>query len=302
MGCLPLRLVIHWSRRSHSCNVVSALLRPLGTVPPADRHELLDQLEAEVCALRQSQAWTRYLTAQARFHRYSARNVLLISLQAPEASSVAGYATWKSLGRQVKRGERGISILAPLLRRDEALDPHVIGFRWVKVFDIAQTEGEPLPSPVSLLEGAGPAGLLGRLETVAATLGFSVERAPLPFGVNGECRWARSVIVLEPSNDGLQQAKTLAHELGHVLLHRHEPDRARAEIEAESVAFIVLAASGADAAPYSAGYLSSWIGADADPGTTLARSVEQIQRAAHRVLSLLTPPEGAEDATCEPAT
>lgn len=276
--------------------------RPLGAVKSTDRDHLLSRLEDEVLALRQSPAWARYLAAQARFHRYSARNVLLISMQAPEATSVAGYSTWKSLGRQVKRGERGISILAPLVGRDEALDPILKGFRWVKVFDLAQTEGDDLPSPVSLLEGAGPQGLLERLEVAANALGFAVAREALPAGVNGECRWARSTIVLEPSNEELQQAKTLAHELGHVLLHRNEPDRSRAEVEAESVAYIVLAASGADAAPYSAGYLASWIGSDADPGPTLARSVERIGRAAARVLSLLTPPEGAEDATFELAS
>jgi hypothetical protein len=269
----------------------------VGNVTTTDHHGLLERLEAEILEMRQRPAWARYLAAQARFHRYSPRNVLLISLQAPEATSVAGYGTWRSLGRQVRRGERGISILAPLVQRDDALDPRVIGFRWVKVFDVAQTDGAALPSPVSLLEGTGPVGLLDRLEVAAAALGFRVERGSLRPGVNGECRWARSTIVLEAANGGLQQAKTLAHELGHVLLHRTEPDRSRAEVEAEAVAYVVLAATGADAAPYSAGYLSSWIGAETDPGPTLARSMERIQRAASRVLSLLAPPEGAEGAT-----
>ena len=259
-----------------------------------EHHELLQRLEREVLSLRASPAWSAYLAAQARFHRYSPRNVLLISLQAPEATSVAGYRTWHALGRQVQKGERGLSILAPLIRRDTSLDPQVVGFRWVKVFDVAQTEGTPLPSPVTLLEGEGPEGLVRRLEDVAAVLGFDVARSPLPPGVNGECRWSTSTIVLEPSNQGLQQAKTLAHELGHVLLHRSEVDRARAEVEAESVAYVVLASAGANAAPYSAGYVASWVSADADPRDALHRSMERIQRAATRVLDLLMPPEGTE--------
>ncbi len=264
---------------------------------PQDPGVLLARLEAEILELRTSPAWTRYLRAQACFHRYSPRNVLLISMQAPNATSVAGFHTWRSLDRQVRKGERGISILAPLLKRDEALDSQVVGFRWVKVFDISQTDGAPLPSPVTLLEGHGPEGLLERLELAAAALGFSLTFESLPDGVNGECRWARSVIAIEPTNDRLQQAKTLAHELGHVLLHRQEPDRSRAEIEAEAVAYVVLAAAGADAAPYSAGYLSSWLGADADPTEAMARSLDRIQRASTRVLSLLVPPEEAEGAT-----
>ena len=268
----------------------------MGEVPANQHPELLERLEEEVLSLRASPAWAAYLAAQARFHRYSPRNVLLLSLQAPEATSVAGYRTWRSLGRHVRSGEKGLSILAPLMRRDESLDPQVVGFRWVKVFDVSQTDGTPLPSPVTLLEGEGPNGLIRRLEGVAAILGFEVIRSPLPPGVNGECRWASSRIVLEPSNQGLQQAKTLAHELGHVLLHRGEPDRARAEVEAESVAYVVLASAGADAAPYSAGYVSSWIGHEADPHDALSRSMERIQRASSRVLGLLVPPEGAEGA------
>jgi hypothetical protein len=249
------------------------------------RVDLLERLEEEVLSLRRSEAWARYLSCQARFHRYSPRNVMLIALQRPDATSVAGYRTWSSLGRQVRRDERGISILAPMLRRcrpeDEA---QLTGFRWVTVFDITQTEGDPLPSPVRLLDGVGPTALTDRLGAAAATFGFSIELGALPAGVNGECRWATATIVLAAQNAPLQQAKTLAHELGHVLLHRHDPDRARAEIEAEAVAYLVLAASGADAAPYSAGYLSSWIGADADPSAAIQRSCEAIHRASSAIL------------------
>ena len=260
-----------------------------GTGPAAhERAHLLDLLEAEVLALRSSERWSRYLRAQARFHRYSPRNVMLIALQRPDASSVAGYRTWAALDRQVRRGEHGISILAPLLCRTEPdAEPTVAGFRWVTVFDVSQTDGAPLPTPVVLLEGAEPDQLTWRLARVAERLGFAVELDALAIGVNGETRWATSTIALEPANGPLQRAKTLAHELGHVLLHRHELDRSRAEIEAEAVAFVVLAACGADSSPYSAGYLSSWIGEERDPLEAVRSSCDAIHRASTQILELL---------------
>jgi len=254
----------------------------------AERAALLERLAGEVLALRETEGWHRYLAAQARFHRYSPRNAMLISLQRPDATSVAGFRTWQALGRQVRRGERGLSILAPLLtRRDDDDERLLAGFRWVSVFDVSQTDGEPLPSPVRLLEGDGPLALRGSLAGAAEVLGFQVAEEPLGPGVNGECRWATATIAVEVANPPLQQAKTIAHELGHALLHRHEPDRSRAEIEAEAVAYVVLAAHGADAAPYSAGYLASWLGPDGDVALAVRRSCDAIQRAAAAILDAI---------------
>ncbi len=267
-----------------------------------ERARLLDQLAHEVVALRRGEAWQRYLKVQARFHRYSPRNVLLIALQRPEATSVAGFRTWASLGRQVRRGERALSILAPMVRRSEGDEELlVMGFRWVSVFDVAQTVGEPLPTPVSLLEGAEPRALRASLERAARTAGFEVVLDELPAGVNGECRWSSATIALSAVTAPLQQAKTLAHELGHALLHRHEPDRARAEIEAESVAFVVLAAHGADATPYSAGYLASWLGDDGDPTLAIRRSLDAIQRASSEILSAMEEPTDEPSASSHPS-
>jgi hypothetical protein len=254
----------------------------------AERAELLERLAGEVLALRETQGWHRYLAAQARFHRYSPRNAMLISMQRPDASSVAGFRTWQALGRQVCRGERGLSILAPMLSRSDGDEERLLaGFRWVSVFDVSQTDGEPLPSPVRLLEGDGPLALRGSIARAAEQLGFRVEEEPLASGVNGECRWASSTIAVEEANPPLQQAKTIAHELGHALLHRHEPDRARAEIEAEAIAYVVLAAHGADAAPYSAGYLASWLGPEGDVALAVRRSCDAIQRASAAILDAL---------------
>jgi hypothetical protein len=251
------------------------------------RDELLDRLEAAVLDLRDSDAWAAYLSAQARFHRYSPRNVMLITMQRPEATHVAGFGTWRTLGRRVRKGEKAIAILAPMVVPDDDGQRQVRGFRWVSVFDISQTEGDDLPAPVRILEGDDCGPLLDALVAVAAGLGLTVVEDALAPGVNGELRWASATIVVAPRNPGIQRAKTVAHELGHFLLHRHEPDRARAEIEAEAVAFVVLASLGVDSLPYSAGYLSSWIGEHGDVGEAISRSCTAISSASQRILSAI---------------
>jgi len=255
------------------------------------RSSLLTGLETKVIELRSSTTWQDYLTAQARFHRYSPRNVLLISMQRPEATQVAGFSTWRTLGRRVGKGERGISILAPIVRRVDDETAQVAGFRWVSVFDISQTTGTALPSPVELLDGDDPAQLEDALGAAANDLGFQIVFQALPDGVNGECRWREQVIAIEAANSPMQRVKTIVHELGHALLHRHEPDRGRAEVEAEAVAFVVLAALGADTASYSVGYVASWLGADADVATAISRSCASIQSASATILEILKPDE-----------
>src|SRR5918911_4696011 len=116
--------------------------------------ELGEQLKLEVAAVQDSDAFKRYLAAQAVFHRYSARNVFLILYQRPEATRVAGYTTWQKLGRQVRRGETGITIFAPAPFKKpttddttgEVTEEIIPRFKTAIVFDIAQTIGEPLPT------------------------------------------------------------------------------------------------------------------------------------------------------------
>lgn len=255
-----------------------------------DRSILLDQLTAQVLSLKDSDRWAAHLATQARFHRYSPRNVMLISMQRPTASHVAGFRTWQQLGRQVNKGERGIAILAPMVRRaDDDGGARLTGFRWVTVFDIEQTSGSELPSPVSLLTGHGPAGLETRLHAIATALGLSVEVGPLPPGVNGELRWHTSSIVVAEKAAPLQAIKTLCHELAHFLLHRHETDRGQAEVEAESTAFVVLGALGIDTGAYSAGYVASWLGDEADVGRAIEQSATAVWRAAGTILERLDP-------------
>ena len=126
--------------------------------------EVLEKLQRGVLQLASTDQWRSWLTTQSRFHRYSFNNVLLIASQRPEATQVAGFKTWLSLNRCVRKGEHAIWILAPRTRKEQLEeDPNnaktiVTGFHAVPVFDLAQTDGDPLPDAVAptLLSGAGP--------------------------------------------------------------------------------------------------------------------------------------------------
>jgi hypothetical protein len=259
----------------------------------ARRAALLDELEQQILELRSSARWAAYLRAQSRFHRYSPRNVLLIATQRPEATQVAGYHAWRRLGRRVNPGERAISILAPItIKEPEGEHARLAGFRWVSVFDLEQTSGVPLPSPVSILEGDATGALEGRLVAAASMLGFTVRYEQLPRGVNGECRWSTRTLAIEPGNPPAQRVKTLVHEMAHGVLHEGERQRPRAEIEAESAAFVVLGACGMDTSAYSAGYVASWIGDEADVAAAIRSSCDTIQRAAGILLTAIESSSG----------
>ncbi len=128
---------------------------------PIDRDHLLDTLTEGIEALTTSDAWRAHLDAQGRFRRYSFSNALLLSRQDPDATRVAGFATWKKLGRAVRKGERALWILAPMTGRRTRSDDGeehrpILGFRPVAVFDVAQTDGDPLPEVCRTLQGEGP--------------------------------------------------------------------------------------------------------------------------------------------------
>ena len=210
-------------------------------------------LTDQIAALRTGQDWQRWLTVAARFHNYSFNNVLLIAAQRPGATAVAGYEAWKALGRQVDKGQRGIQILAPVVRRTAAADPpaveaatagapqtsdqtgvdpqeralaggarHVAGFRVAHVFDVTQTSGAPLPErPVPrLLAGQAPSGLWDVLTEQVQTRGFTLERGPCLGGLaNGLTNYLTRTVTVRADVDDAQAVKTLAHELAHVLLH-----------------------------------------------------------------------------------
>lgn len=255
----------------------------------ADHDRLLHTLAEGVQALTTSDRWRAHLEVQGRFHRYSFNNAMLIGSQDPDATRVAGFATWRSLGRSVRTGERAIWILAPMMGRrvrgeeGEERRP-IIGFRTVAVFDLSQTEGEELPVVCRNLEGDDPAACFDALRRRAECLSYSVELAELPSTTNGDCTYALRRIRIECRNHPAQQVKTLAHELAHALLHEGVTDRALAELEAESTAFVVCHALGLDSGGYSFGYVASWAGGGPEAVAAITSSGGDIQRAAAAIL------------------
>lgn len=265
------------------------------------RDDVLTRLAEGIRELTSSEAWTAWLQMQSRFYRYSFGNTLLIGLQRPDATQVAGFHRWKSLGRSVRKGSRGIAILAPVVRRiqvrdEESDDVSIVAaapsaFRVVYVFDVADTEGRELPSvPCHPLRGDAPATLFERLATVGESRGFTVGLHPMDDSrANGDTAFGDRRIRVRDNLAPAQRVKTLAHELGHALLHEDgATDRALAELEAESVAFIVCAAVGIDAGEYSFGYITTWAGGNADAAEAgLRASGGRISGAARTVLDAI---------------
>ncbi len=262
-----------------------------------DYAELLETLTEGVAALTTSERWTQYLEVQSRFPRYSSNNVLLILAQRPDATRVAGYRAWQALGHQVLAKESALRIFAPMkYRRDDPPDgglaQEIRGFKLVPVFDVSQTEGPELPDIVSKLHGHAPEGLFAKLTDFADGIGFRVVRPwSLVSGANGDTDHAAGLIRVATNNDGAQQVKTLAHEIGHALLHDPEitstGDLARGlkELEAESVAYVICRALGMETGEYSFGYVVGWSGGGEQAVAGIKSSMTRIQRAAAAVLA-----------------
>jgi hypothetical protein len=254
-----------------------------------DAFELLEQ---GIKNLANQDNWLNHLKTQAVFHSYSFNNCCLIINQCPEASSVAGFNAWKKLNRTV---EKGIRILAPMVRK-EAEDPEAtrVSFRSVAVFDVSQTEGELLPEIATRLEGDDH-GVLNALKEFATSKGFRVIEEEMG-ETNGSCSHRSPItITLNHNRSLLQQAKTLAHELGHALLHCGEnytghDAKSSMELEAESVAFVVLHHFGLDSGDYSFGYISHWAATGADMEPVIAQLKEsgaRIQKATNEIISAM---------------
>ncbi len=268
-----------------------------------------DQLTAAVEALRGSEAWTAWLDTAAKFHHYSLNNQLLIAGQRPDATLVAGYEAWKTHGRQVRKGEKGIRILAPITRRrdpDPTQNPTTVGetgeqkrviagFTSVAVFDVNQTDGDPLPAQPrpELLTGQAPDGLWDDLATQVGAAGFTLQRAESAAqigGANGVTDYLTKTVTVRADVSDAQAVKTLAHELGHVLLHSPDssgrPDcRGIIEVEAESVAYLVATHHGLDTGDYSFAYIAGWADATEDPAAALRSTAERVRGVAAQVLA-----------------
>jgi len=250
--------------------------------------ELTDRLENGIKELYASGRYAEYLAAMSKFHHYSFGNALLILLQCPTATSVAGYNDWKKkFGRQVKRYEKGIQILAPChftyLVEYEKKDPdtgrtlygpdgkpltekrreNATRFRIATVFDVSQTEGRELPSLASELSGEVPdfENVYARL---AALCPLPVELGPVPGTAKGYASFAENRVVVRSGMSQVQTIKTLIHETAHAKLHapdflsENPKPRQEKEVEAESVAYVVCQHFGIDTSDYSLGYVAGW--------------------------------------------
>lgn len=237
-----------------------------------------------------SERLTALLKTMARFHKYSWHNVFLIAAQRPTATRVAGFQAWRSLGRCVRRGEKGIAILAPIITRRaadefaedaEAVTKGVVGFRAVHVFDIAQTEGDSLPE---IAQASGePGDRLAALRAAITTSGIAVEYAADLDGALGTSTGGRIQVLngLSPA----EELMVLAHEWAHELLHRsgERPGRDTRELEAEAVAFVVGEAVGLDAGEAVRDYVQLYRG----DREALVASLDRIQRVAGTILEAL---------------
>jgi antirestriction protein ArdC len=226
--------------------------------------------------LTSSEQWMAMLRTAAAFHDYSPRNVLLLWMQAQERdvvlTRVAGYTTWRRLGRSVRAGERGFAVLAPVTRRlsedDQAKDAgsltgkrRMVGVRVAHVFDVEQTVGKPLPAPQpsAVLRGAD-AGLWEPLVRLVDEHGYELRRSPELGAVQGWTDHRDRVVSVRPDIEDAQATAVLAHELAHIRAdHQHRPiTRAQRETEAESAAHVVLTARGLDTAALAVPYIAGW--------------------------------------------
>jgi antirestriction protein ArdC len=235
------------------------------------RQEILNRLQAGVEAIQTSEQFAAFLSFQAKFHSYSAGNALLIMLQRPDASYVAGYQAWKTrFDRQVKKGEKGITIIVPHVRKvdDEEADEKrrvISSFGTGTVFAYEQTEGKPLPEiAVPTLEGEQGKGLYDDLVRVLRDDRVRVRTEPQDSRTADLKGYytprTREIVVREGSQ--LQMTKTLTHEAGHHVHIAHvgaeSEDRAEKETVAEASAFVVLSHFGLDSSERSFPYVGVW--------------------------------------------
>jgi antirestriction protein ArdC len=285
--------------------------------------QITDKLEQGVHQIFESDNYRAYLSTMAKFHSYSLNNTILIAMQKPGATLVAGYTAWqKDHDRHVKKGEKGIQIIAPspykVKQERDALDPktgkpqmdaqgnplkEIIeverpAFKVATVFDISQTEGKELPSiGVNELSG-GVEGYEALFDVLKATCPVPIAFEDIPSGAKGYYHTEDHRIALQEGMSQMQTVKTLIHEMSHERMHSHEKEkpveerlsRRSMEVEAESVAFVVGTALSAehpelklDFSDYSFGYIAGW--SSGKETAELKASLGRIQATASEMIS-----------------
>ena len=307
-------------------SVVSEKRGPYHTTPEQRQEkikQITDKLEQGVHQIFESDNYRAYLSTMAKFHSYSLNNTILIAMQKPGATLVAGYTAWqKDHDRHVKKGEKGIQIIAlspyKVKQERDALDPktgkpqmdaqgnplkEIIeverpAFKVATVFDISQTEGKELPSiGVNELSG-GVEGYEALFDVLKATCPVPIAFEDIPSGAKGYYHTEDHRIALQEGMSQMQTVKTLIHEMSHERMHSHEKEkpveerlsRRSMEVEAESVAFVVGTALSAehpelklDFSDYSFGYIAGW--SSGKETAELKASLGRIQATASEMIS-----------------
>lgn len=258
--------------------------------------QAFDEL-VEALVRGESQQLKEYLKVMGRFHRYSFFNQMLIMTQRKDAQQVAGFGTWKKLGRSVKKGAKGIAIMAPIVYRkkvrpepeskdgDDSIDLEVVrNFKVCHVFNISDTEGNLLPEFASA--HGDPGVYLERLKEFITSKGVTLQTRYLYGTTQGYT--SKGMIVLKSGLSPAVACSTLLHELAHQLLHIQQQakdiDRSGQELEAEAVAFTVGSGIGLDMGTSSSDYISLYNGKKED----LLQSLQRIQSTASEILDAIT--------------
>ena len=274
--------------RENNIEAVQSATIPL-PVAGKDMNSILKSLETGVENIFTGNKYAQYLQTMSKFHRYSFNNTLLIAMQRPDATLVTGYRNWQSMGRQVKKGEKGITILAPApikrKREQEILDQNrkplldadgkprteevevvIPRFKPTTVFDISQTDGEPIETlaPEELTEAVADYDLF--MEAITAVSPVPIRFDEIAGEAKGYYHSGDKEIVIQKGMSESQTIKTAIHETGHARLHDKdimekqgiEKDRLTKEVEAESVAYCVCSAFGVDTSEYSFPYIAGW--------------------------------------------
>lgn len=257
-----------------------------------------EQIEKGIAAINTDNDWLQFLAFQSKFYNYSVGNTMLIYRQNPNASFVKGYRAWNELGRYVKKGSKGIAILAPCVRKakeeDDVADradcksdtaekdkKTIAGFRIAYVYDIADTDGSDEFLPVLV---KGLAGNSDRERTIYERLRDIISQEHLVKEVTGTAskgsyNLASGIININTDYGYLQRIKTLLHEYAHAIDFIMNPGKDIKEnireLTAESVAFVVMQYMKFDTSAYSIGYIKSWM-KDAEELKTVAATIQKI--------------------------
>ena len=282
-----------------------------------DMDSILQSLEEGVSEIFTSERYTEYLQTMAKFHNYSFNNTMLIALQRPDATLVTGYRNWRSMGRQVMKGEKGITIIAPTpikkKQMQEVLDKEgrpvlnengdsimkevevkIPRFKAITVFDIAQTVGDPieLMVPEELKEAVNNYDLF--MEAITEVSPVPIRFDEISGNAKGYYHNEDKEIVIRKGMSESQTIKTAIHESGHARLHDRDEmkakgekkDRMTAEVEAESVAYCVCCAFGLDTSEYSFPYIANW--SSGKDMKELKSSMDLIRRTAGEMIDELS--------------